>query len=475
MEPVTPRERGRLARTLVGITATLSLLIGAGGAYAYVAYGRAGSNIRVAPTVTAFGGTPVPSVSFGPCVNRVCNYLILGSDSRAGLPRKEQVQFGTNQDIGGSNRSDVIILVHIDPTTEKATLLSFPRDLWVNIPGRGHDKINTAFEGGIEHGGPQLVTKTVEDLTGIHINHYLYVDLAGFQRIVQTLGGVDICIPSNLVNTPDGRIFDILTGLNVRPGCQRLNGYQALAYVRTRHLPCDYIPDFSRIGRQQQFLRAVLNRLLSPSEITKAPSLIGPIVSNLVTDPGFPLADVIYLVGQLRGISTGAVDFRTVPGTAVNIYPQGVLTSIVRMDPSAQELFRAIRENRPLPPGIGTALEQTPVSEANVVAAAVDHASAGKVDGVESVLAQSGFDVAPGVVQYSALPGLARVKGSAIAYGPGHLEDAQVVAKYFPGLKMVQAPKGALSSGSVAVVVTDGYRPQPVGSQPSTGCQVPTP
>src|SRR6185437_9706839 len=118
----------------------------------------------------------------------VCNYLILGSDSRAGLSAKEQRDFGTNQDIGGTNRSDVIMLVHTDPDHERATVLSFPRDLWVPIAGQsGDNKINSAFEGGLRGGGPQVVVRTVEDLTGIHINHWLYVDLARFQHIVQEL------------------------------------------------------------------------------------------------------------------------------------------------------------------------------------------------------------------------------------------------------------------------------------------------
>ena len=94
------------------------------------------------------------------------------------------------------------MLVHTDPRLQKAIVLSFPRDLWVAIPGRGHDRINTAFEGGLRHGGPQLVAQTVANLTGLQIDHYLYVDLEGFRRTVNTLGGVDMCIPAYNVNTP---------------------------------------------------------------------------------------------------------------------------------------------------------------------------------------------------------------------------------------------------------------------------------
>ena len=137
-EPTTsaPRGHGRTVRIFLAITASLSLLVGASAAFAFAKYNEArkagtddGSFNRPDPTV------PESERPTGPCVNDVCNYLILGSDSRQGLTRKEQIEFGTNADIGGSNRSDTIMLVHTDPSQQKAVILSFPRDLWVNIPG----------------------------------------------------------------------------------------------------------------------------------------------------------------------------------------------------------------------------------------------------------------------------------------------------------------------------------------------------
>ena len=144
------------------------------------------------------------SVSYptGPCADRACNYLLLGTDSRAGLSAEEQTHFGSNSDIGGVSRADTIMLVHTDPDLQKAIVVSFPRDLWVDIPGHGTDKINSAFEGGLTGGGPQLMAKTISNLTGLQIDHYLYVDLNGFQDVVDTLGGVELCIPGYNVNTP---------------------------------------------------------------------------------------------------------------------------------------------------------------------------------------------------------------------------------------------------------------------------------
>jgi LCP family protein required for cell wall assembly len=375
------------------------------------------------------------------------------------LSEGEQDQFGTDEDIGGSNRSDVIMLVHTDPNLQKAIILSFPRDLWVDIPGRGFDKINAAFSGGLEGGGAQLVAKTVEELSGLKINHVLYVDLAGFQGIVEALGGVTMCIPTDMTDT--------LTGLDVKAGCQTLDGYQALAYVRTRHQPCDVVPDFARISRQQQFLRAVLNRLLSPSEIAKAPSLIRPVARNLVTTKGFDLADVIYLVKQLEGISTGAVEFRAVP--AVGGF-EGTL-SVLFPDPLADQIFARIRQGEPLGT-LGETLLGTAPSEANIVVPVVDHDSGGTVDEVEQILMDAGFDTSPGIVDFATYG--ADVKGSVIAYKPGHLSDAEVVQKYFPNLELLEVSEDTLKGSPVAVFISGGFDLQPVGSGGgSTDCIAP--
>lgn len=448
----------RTLRRLIAISASLSLVVAAVSAYAYVGYLQAQDGIvRIPPSPAPSGG---PTRDFGPCVDNVCNYLILGSDSRAGLTPEEQVQFGTNQDIGGSQRSDVIMLVHTDPNLKKAIVLSFPRDLWVNIPGKGMDKINAAFEGGLEGFGAQRVARTVEQLTGLTVNHVLYVDLAGFQGIVDTLGGVEMCIPAPMT--------DPLTGLDVQAGCQTLDGYQALAYVRTRHQPCDVIPDFARIGRQQQFLRAVLNRLLSPSEIAKAPSLIRPVARNLVADEDLNLADVIYLVKQLEGISTGAVEFRAVPGIGGL---EGSL-SVLFPDPVAGQIFARIRQGKPLGT-LGQDLASTAPSEANIVVPVVDHASGGTAEEVEQILADAGFDIT-GVVDYATYG--AGVTGSVIAYKPGRQSDAEVVQKYFPNLQLLEVPKGTLKGSPVAVFITGSFQLQPVGSGGgSTSCIAPAP
>jgi LCP family protein required for cell wall assembly len=482
------RTYGGAVRALVALAASLSLVVavfaGVSAVQVY-AWRSVGVDTGWHGSVPEGGRGPVT----GPCSSRACNYLLLGSDSRAGLSEEEQRSFGSNADIGGTARADTIMLVHTDPNLRKAIVLSFPRDLWVEIPGVGMDRINAAFEGGLEGGGAQRMTDTVANLTGLGIDGYLYVDLNGFREVVDVLGGVEMCIPAYNVNTPGyvegrdaegnpvqiyyeetGHIVDPLTGLDVIPGCQTLAGEQALAYVRSRHLRCDKVPDFARIGRQQQFLRAVINQMLQPVQLARAPGLVGPILANLHRNRGFLPGDLIHMIGQLRGLSTGAVEFRSVPGIAGW---EGT-KSVVHMDPSARRLFAAIEQGRSIS-DVGTQLVQTPPSEANTTVAVVDAGEPSAALEIEGVLERAGFDVTPGIVPSSA--GLNGVKGAAIAYERGDESYARVVAAYFPDLPLIEVRR--LGTAPVAIVVPSGYEP----IEPGTGggvrptaneCPVPT-
>ena len=453
----SPSRPGRLARSLLAVTASLALIVGlATFATAYRWYDLRQVNVDrdfepIDPGgVQQAGDQP----ETGPCSRRPCNYLILGSDSRAGLTPEEQEQFGTNQDIGGEQRADTIMLVHTDPALQKSIILSFPRDLWVPIPDHGEDKINAAFEGGVNGGGPKLMAQTVADLTGLRIDHYLYVDLAGFQGVVDTLGGVEMCPPAYLADPATGRIQDILTGLDIEPGCQEMDGATALAFVRTRHLPCDNVPDFSRIGRQQQFMRALFTQMLRPEKVAQAPTLVTPVLENLRRDHGLLPGDLVYLVGQMRGLTTGAAEFRAVPGTAGW---EGSL-SVVHMDPSANQIFAAIRDGRPIS-DVGTVLQGVPPSPANIPVAVIDANSGGTATDVLTDLGNSGFDVSPGIWTADQVPD--GVKGTRIVYAPGHDEEASVLAAYLPGVKVVESAK--LKDVGVAVVITSAYEPPAPG------------
>ncbi len=462
----------RLRRTLLGVAASASALVMLVGALGMGSYVWASQRIRTfgstVPVTVSPGGSPPPSPTpdiAGRCDVRACNYLLLGSDSRAGLSREEQIAFGTDQDIGGENRADTIILVHTEPKQRRAVFLSFPRDLWVEIPGRGMGKINSAFEGGVDGGGPARVARTITNLTGLRINHVLYVDLAGFQGLVDALGGVEICVPYPMQ--------DPLTGLDVQAGCQRFDGRTALAYVRTRHQVCDKIPDFARIGRQQQFLRAVIAKLLSPSMLLRLPTLVPELVEHFVVDEGLAHpAELVYLAGQLNGVNTGAADFRVVPTAPAGTYVDGQYLSIVRLvEPDASRLFEALREGRPLG-DLGKELPQTPPSPANIAVDVYDRRSAGTALEVLGILTRGGFLVPPSVAPASELG--ETVAGSAILFAPGEEAKARVVAQYVRGLELVPAPRTVLDGADVAVIVGPRYEPPPLtGSPPPTEADCP--
>lgn len=455
-DPTAPRVHGRLLRAVVGASASLALVMGlvvGATAVRWVQLADVGTDETFVPVDPQGDAEAAPSEpeSPGGCADRPCNYLLLGSDSRATLTEQEQQDWGTMEDIGGEARADTVMLVHTDPDLQKAIILSFPRDLWVPIPDVGWGKINSAFEGGVKGGGPSQMAQTVANLTGLRVDHYLYVDLAGFQDIVDTLGGVEMCPPAYLADPVTGRITDPLTSLDIEPGCQRFDGATALGFVRSRHLRCDDIPDFSRIGRQQQFLRAVINQMVAPQQIAKAPTLVESVLRNMRRDERLRPAELVYLVGQLRGITTGAAEFRAVPGMPGWEGP----LSVVHMDPSAEKIFRAIREGSPIA-DVGVQLVNTPPSEANIAAAIIDASSAGAATRAEGLLSGAGFDVSPGIWPASRVP--KGVTAAAIVYAPGQDAKAQVVLRYFPGLKVLEAPK--LQGADVAVVIPAGWAPQ---------------
>lgn len=450
-------------RTFLAATASVSAVIAIVAAVSMGTYFWARSQINVIPGPPEGEATEAaePDIA-GVCDERACNYLLLGSDSREGLTPEEQIAFGTDEDIGGENRSDTIILVHTEPDQRQATFLSFPRDLWVDIPGVGQGRINSAFEGGIDGGGAQRVARTVRQLTGLRIHHVLYVDLAGFQGLVDALDGVDMCVPYPMQ--------DELTGLDIPAGCQHFDGSTALAYVRTRHQPCDTIPDFARIGRQQQFMRAVVSRLLSPGELLRLPTLVPELLDNLVVNEGLRNpAELVYLAGTLDGVNTGAADFRSVPSTPAGTYVDGQYLSIVKsIEPQATQLYERIEQGKPLG-DLGRQLASIPPSPANIVVTVVDKGAGTVATDMLAVLTEGGFDTSPGVVGRADVR--SPVKGSAIVYREGFEPEAKVVGAYFRDLPLVAAPAGVLPAGvDVAVVATATYEIPPPSTEAPVEC-----
>lgn len=212
--------------------------------------------------------------------------LVLGSDERKG---------DTN------SRSDTIILVTIDPNLKKAAVISIPRDTRVTLANGEINKINAAYA----YGGPESSVKAVQNLMGIPVDYYVELNFEGFAKIVDTLGGVTINVPQ--------RMYKPSEGINLYPGLQRLNGSQALAFVRYR----DYqLGDIDRASKQQQFLTALAAEILQPSTITKLPALINEARPYLDTNMG--LGTMLKLSRMAPGFTAESVISQTLPGYFYN-------------------------------------------------------------------------------------------------------------------------------------------------------------
>ena len=173
-------------------------------------------------------------------------YLLVGSDSRKGLSKEERKRLGTGGDVG--QRTDTIMLLHTGSGPNM--LLSIPRDSLVDIPGQGNTKINAAFA----FGGPKLLVRTIEQNTGIRIDHYVEIGFGGFVNSVDAVGGITIC--------PTQRMKDKLANLNIKKGCQEVDGVTALGYARSRHV--SRYGDLDRARRQREVVSAIGDEVKSP-------------------------------------------------------------------------------------------------------------------------------------------------------------------------------------------------------------------
>ena len=224
------------------------------------------------------------------------NWLIAGSDSRGGLTRAEEAQLALGHDISGG-RSDTIMLLHMPSNGTRPTLVSIPRDSYVPIPGHGYNKINAAYS----LGGPKLLIQTVQNRTGLHIDHYMGIGFGGLVDVVNDVGGVTVCLP--------GPMKDPKAGLNLKQGCQTLNGGQALSFVRTREFP---LGDLQREQDQRALLKSLLAKMTSGGTLVNPfaaiPAASGA-ASSLTVDQGTNLTQLVSVALALRNPVTTMVPF----------------------------------------------------------------------------------------------------------------------------------------------------------------------
>lgn len=325
-EPPPPRRRRgiRVLFTALGMLCSLAVFAAVGVSWMLNHYER-----QVPRIANAF---PTVPDSQRPQQGGGLNFLLVGLDTRSDLPTTGH-DAKTGDWKPGAQRTDTMMVVHIDGDFQHVYVMSIPRDTWVPIPGHDHGKINAAFS----FGGPPLLIQTVENYTGIRIDHLMTVDWDGFKSLTDALGGVTVTVSQDS--------YDTANHVQWTAGTHTLDGTQALLYVRQRYgLPNG---DLDREARQQNFLRAVLEKLLAQGtfgSLSKTNSVLNALTDTVQFDDQLSNEDLTSLAIDLRGLHGGDVTFLTPP---VHAYPVIDNQSTVQLDPTeAPVLFRDIESDK---------------------------------------------------------------------------------------------------------------------------------
>ncbi|MEV0604474.1 LCP family protein [Streptomyces sp. NPDC050315] len=335
-----PGRRRRRARWIVRATAGVSIVLLAASGVGHAMVTGVNEGISRVDAFKDMGERPRTSSGDG------MNFLVAGTDGRDRLSAAEKEKYH----LGGEpcHCTDTVMLVHLSAARDRASVISLPRDSLVEAPERKDEKtgrtvpahkikLNAAYA----EGGANLTVRTVEHMTGVHIDHYLEVDFTSFMKTVDAVGGVRVCTTRPLQ--------DRYSGLDLPKGTSELNGGEALQYVRARHL--DGGSDLGRMQRQQRFLVALLHK------ITDSDALVNPVTFKRITstlldslraDAGFGTREMVALGQALRGFKPASSEFASVPVSDIS-YSVPNLGSTVKWDEDrAEKLFAAVRADRPL-------------------------------------------------------------------------------------------------------------------------------
>jgi len=276
------------------------------------------------------------------------NYLIVGSDTREGLSREEikRLKVG-GTDVAAGKRSDTMLLIHISKKRDKAAIISIPRDSYALIPEHNnsqgkvipaaYSKINSAYN----WGGAPLLIETLESMSDLRIDHYVELNFVGFVRMVDALGGVEICTKKD--------IDDPKSHLTLPAGTHVLDGVDSLKFVRTRVF--DGLGDLGRMKRQQEFASAMLRKATSAGVLlnpVKMVDFINSALDSVVTDEGLSQGDLLTLGKQLRNLSASNVRTLTIPLQYYNYNKNGVSAAVLWDPVLAPELFERIKNDEAL-------------------------------------------------------------------------------------------------------------------------------
>jgi LCP family protein required for cell wall assembly len=392
------------------------------------------------------------------------NILIVGNNTRTGLAPGDAQLFGSPQEVGGA-RSDVTMVLHLNPAKGTASLLSIPRDLFVPLPPHSMSGPVGKIDAALNDGAANLINAITGSL-GIPIDHYVELNFDGFQNVINAMGGIDMnfAVP----------LRDSLSGLNItHTGCQHLGGFQALAVVRARHLEYfdngtwnhDPLSDLSRIRRDQMFLRVLVHTAKTKGldDPIRAQALLGSLVHEVKLDSQFGLGEMLDLLRRYRSVNPDQIPAVTLPITVVGGYRyQG--GSYGDVDMPAQPEDTSV---------IDSFLGAAPaVAPPNSVTVDVSDISGTSGHGAVVTRQLSALGFTSGSTAQRAAPG--QPAETLVHYRPGSLAQAQAVLRALTGPAMM-VPDPAVPSGHVLLEAGSGLTVASPAPSPGTETTAPSP
>lgn len=454
------------------LAALMSLMIIVGSGIAWSIYRGFASNVHVIAMAGPVDGNGNPAQDID---GDDLNILIVGDDSRAGATQQELDDLGTTDTDSATDNTDTIMVMHVPASGEAASVMSFPRDSWVAIPGHGHGKINSAFAygkadaGGNDAGGASLLGQVIYNLTGLRMDHFIKIGMLGFLRVSNAIGGVDLCLNNamGLAQDSDAEHPEGYTGINLQAGWNYgVKGHQAIAFVRQRH---GLTSDISRIERQQYFLSAAFRKIVSQGTLLnpfKLKDLVTAVSSSLTVDKGLEGTKLLSLATQMSALTAGNLVFVTAPNNP-DAFIDGVSVVLLDMDQLHKDVATFIGH----PDAYTTA---APAAPSTVTVSVVNNTS-GRVAGDVAVTALRSL----GFVA-SAKPSPDVSASTSIQYPPGQEAQAKAVAAVVPGAAVVSSSEVSvvtlvLGNDGVGVTASSGGGAPSSGPTASSSAPVPDP
>lgn len=452
------RTAARAAVAFVSVVA----LVGTGSVWSYVRSTEAGlSQIAALDTDSSDIVDPIGQTGDE-------TYLIVGTDTRAGA--SGEMGAGTVEDAEGA-RADTVILVNIPADRSRVVAVSFPRDLDVErpvcrewdsntgeygselYPAADGDKLNATYA----LGGPKCLVKVIQKMSGLKIGHFVGIDFAGFESMVDEIGGVEVCTPIPLIDNELGTVIET-------PGRHTLGGRDALNYVRARKIDSEGNSDYGRITRQQKFLSSLLRSTLSNKVLLdpgKLNGLVGAFTRATFVE-NVNAESLVKLARSMQNVDAGAVSFLTVPTAGTNDWGN----EIPRLD-DIEAIFTAIIDDLPLPgekrevddDAATSAAPAEPLPPQVAVDPSIIPVQVSNASGVSGLAAQTAETVAAyGFPVYSVGNYASGTSTrTVIRFAAGNEVEAATVASAFPGAVLQEAPASAQLGSIIEIVLGTSF------------------